>query len=151
MPLVVGSDTYIALTDANTYLAAYGPDGAVVDEPSLAKATLAIDRLYRGRFKGSRTEDTQALEFPRDGSTDIPVAVRQATAELAWMILSGVNVYAQPDPLVLEETVEVDVIKTSKKYSAVGYYSNPLHSVAVILAPVLYSASSIVMAEVKRG
>ena len=151
MPLVVGTDTYISLTDAQTYLTTFGAEGAEVDEPSLAKATLAIDRLYRGRFKGAKTDEAQALEFPRDGATVIPTVVGQATAEMAALIKAGVNVYAQPDPLVLEEKVKVDVIETHKKFSAVGYYSNPLHQIQVILAPVLYASGGIVSAEVVRG
>lgn len=149
MPLVVGTDTYISLADATTYLATYS--SGEVDEPSLAKATLAIDRLYRGRFRGVKTDTNQPLEFPRDAATTIPTVVTQATAELAVLIKAGFDVYAQPAPQVMEETVELDVIKQSKKYGALGYYKNPLHQIAVILSPVLYAVSGIVMAEVTRG
>lgn len=150
MPLVVGTDTYISLEDANTYLTTYS-DATVVDEPALAKATLAIDRLYRGRFKGVKTDEAQLLEFPRDAATTIPTVLAQATAEMAALITNGTNVYAQPDPLVLERKVKVDVIETQEKFSAVGYYSNPLHYVSVILSPLLYAAGGITSVEVVRG
>lgn len=149
--LILGQNTYIELDDALDYLETYGPDGAIVDEASLAKATLAIDRLYRGRFKGVKTAEDQPLEFPRNGSTTIPSAVAQATAEMAVLIFDDEDVYAQPQPMMTEERVKIDVIETSKKYSGAGYYSNFLYRIQVILSPVLYGLGGISTVEVVRG
>ena len=151
MPLVTGETTYISLADATAYLTTYGPEGAVVDEPALAKATLAIDRLYRGRFMGVKTDAARPVEFPRDTLTTIPTVLGQATAELAVLLAGGTNVYAQPDPLVTEETVKVDVIQQTRKFQPTGYSSNFLHNITVILSPLLYASGGVLHADVVRG
>lgn len=151
MALIVGTDTYIDLADSTAYLADFGDEGAVVTETDLKKATLAIDRLYGGRFKGVKTDDLQALQFPRDTSTTIPQAVEHATVELAVLMANGLNPYVQPDPVVTEETVELDVLKQSRKFASNGYSSNFLHKINVILAPVLYAAGGYAFADVVRS
>lgn len=138
--LEVGLDTYIDLAGATAYLADYGDEGAVVTEADLKKATLAIDRLYGGRFTGASTSALQPLQFPRNGDTDIPLAAAHATAELAAMLNAGLNPYIQPDAVVTEESVQVDVLKKARKFAA-GYAVNPLHKVSVILAPLMVSTS----------
>ena len=152
MPLTVGTDTYIDLADATAYLADFGPDGAEVDESALKRATLAIDRLWGGTFTGARSVSTQALEFPRDGSTEIPLCVQHATAELAYLISTGTDPYTQPTPLVTEETIKLDVITESRKFHDTGYRTNFLHKIKVILGPVLAGSSfGVMFANVVRG
>jgi hypothetical protein len=149
MALTVGTDTYISLEDANTYLADFS-DGTVVTESDLKRATLALDRLYGSRFISAKTDSTQPLQFPRAGDTDIPIEVEQATAELAALISNDTNPYVQPDPLVSEESVEIDVIKQSRRF-ADAYRSNPLYQVTLILSPWLLASGGLRFADVVRG
>lgn len=142
MALTVGTDTYITLADATTYLATYGADGATVTESDLKKATVAIDRLYGSRFSGSVTSSTQALLYPRNAETTIPKVLTQATAELAAMINGGIDVYAAPDPILTEESVKVDVLQTTKKFAGGGYSIDPLRKITLILASILTGSSA---------
>lgn len=140
MSITVGTDSYISLEDANTYLAAFGPaDAVLTTEAALKRATKVIDRLYRGQFIGSKTDQAQPLEWPRDGEATIPAVLGEATAEVAYTIESNqsFNPYAQPAAEVKKESVEVDVIKTTTEYVSGNSGTDPYYAVSVILAPVL--------------
>jgi hypothetical protein len=145
MPITVGTDSYISLADANTYLASFGPaDAVLTTEEALKRATKVIDRLYRGQFIGSKTDDAQPLEWPRSGDTTIPAVLGEATAEIAYSIESDASFkpYAQPSPLVKKESVEVDVVKTTFEYANGSSGTDPYYAITVILAPVLSTTGS---------
>lgn len=55
-------------------------------ERALYAARQVIDSL---NYRGSKTDATQALEFPRDGETEIPEAIRLASYEIAHCLLDG--------------------------------------------------------------
>lgn len=78
MAITVGTDTYISLADANTYVSNNYPTTATEytswnalsdanKELYLKKATKKIDRLY---LRGIKAVSTQTLEFPRAIRTD---------------------------------------------------------------------------------
>ena len=164
MALTVGTNTYVDEAAAAEYCELAGLDALANPETSLKRATLALDRLYGGRFIGVKASIAQALAWPRrptasqvDASQDwyvvdsfgnyrdfngIPVEVQQATVELAVLIEDGKDVYLQPEPRVVSESVELDVIKQSRTYLS-GYMVTPLNKVNVILAPLLTRAGSI--------
>lgn len=151
MPLTLAVDTYITEEDAETYCTAYGLSALDDGETYLRQATVAIDRLYGGRFIGTRTEITQTLQWPRTVTPEgdvygnardfsaIPIEVAQATAELAVMLeADALDPYAQPDPLVKSKTETVDVISEQIEYSpGVPYRLEPMHKITTILAPLL--------------
>lgn len=134
-------------------------------EASLKRATLAIDRLYGARFIGFKATLQQPLLWPRHPTmetvdtengayvvdshgnyrdfTGIPVEVQHAVTELAVMLEAGYDPYVQPEPTVTEESVEVDVIKQSRKFQGVGHRVNEMHKIDVILSPLLHRGSSI--------
>ena len=56
---------------------------------ALTEATRAINQL---NFKGDKTDSTQYLEFPRGGDTTIPATITNACYEIAWKLLTGVDV-----------------------------------------------------------
>lgn len=58
-------------------------------EAALAEATLLVNNL---RYWGAKTDDTQDNEFPRNGSTIVPVAVRRATYEITIVLLDGFDI-----------------------------------------------------------
>lgn len=63
---------------------------------ALVSATSLIDEL---RFGGVKTDDTQTLEFPRYGDTEVPIAIRQATFEVALALLRGIDIEAEYENL----------------------------------------------------
>lgn len=96
LSLTVGTNTYISLADAESYVERlYGARRDAWDAAAdatknalLAQATLDIDSLL---WRGYKTDDTQALQFPRDGweaTDDEYTLVEQATVEQALHLLS---------------------------------------------------------------
>lgn len=111
MALILGTDTFITLADADTYLAARlhadawtAPIGTddngdpipladTTKEAALRMATAMISRL---RFAGRITSTAQTLAWPRVAVTDqegrpipsntIPTAIAHATAELSLFL-----------------------------------------------------------------
>lgn len=153
MTLSVGTNTYVDATTAAEYCTVEGLAALTTPETSLVRATRALDRLYGAKFIGRKQVSNQALAWPRftgSGSTDafgdfrdltsIPSEVKQATVELAVLIEANVDVYAQGEPLVVQEAFEVSGIKESKTYAR-PFAAQPLCKVNTILAP-LVSASS---------
>lgn len=55
---------------------------------ALITATRAINRL---RFAGSKSVETQPLEYPRNGEATLPDVLQQATYEEAMELLKGVD------------------------------------------------------------
>lgn len=71
-------------------------------EASLIMATRAIDRL---NFAGDKNDSEQALQFPRNDDTDIPIEIEYATYELALTLLDEVDMDQEVQTLgVLSET-----------------------------------------------
>lgn len=92
------AESYISVADADTYHVARGhttwTGTDAVKEAALRVATTYIDGTYRTRFPGTKLTKEQALQWPRSGATDaegweieeteIPTALKNATAEAAW-------------------------------------------------------------------
>ena len=103
MALVVGTNSYISVANADTYfserLNVSDWTGAVTatKEAALIQATRTLDALYT--FAGDLTSDDQALAWPRSyvydcegrelDSATIPEAVKNATCEEALHLLAG--------------------------------------------------------------
>lgn len=152
--ITVGTDTYISTADAASYIALMGLASLSDAEPLLKRATQSIDRLYSGRYIGTKASITQPLHWPRivqddtdaDGNirdfTSIPVDLGQATVELALLIDAGSDVFAQPDPMLISESVQVDVIKQTREFAS-AYASNVHHKVSLALRALLVSPSTV--------
>ena len=91
------AESYLSVADFRTYCEARGltVDGDdTVAEQKLRIATGYIDTVRR--YKGSRLQVSQSLEFPRDSLTDfgglpvtgVPARVKNACAELAYKAFS---------------------------------------------------------------
>jgi hypothetical protein len=57
-------------------------------QKALITATRAIDLL---NFAGSKTDDSQVLEFPRNGDTEVAEAIQRASYEEALARLRGID------------------------------------------------------------
>lgn len=63
---------------------------------ALVSATRQINTL---RFAGRKTDDSQTLEFPRFGDTEVPLAIQQAAYEEALSLLKGIDPTTEYDNL----------------------------------------------------
>ena len=75
---VAEADAYHAIRpSANAWAALSGPD----KEQRLVAASDYLDSQYI--FNGKKTDENQPREFPRNGATEIPTAIKKAVFELA--------------------------------------------------------------------
>lgn len=91
------AESFCSVIEASSYFQARGNESwADVEnkEAALRKATDYMQGAYRGRWKGYRATQTQALEWPRRNiwfddliiqHNSVPVEVRRACAELALL------------------------------------------------------------------
>lgn len=137
--------SYLSVADADAYLAARGitiwaPLLEAEKEQALVRATDYLVQVYRLKWKGSRVNATQALDWPRafveredyeystlNGTTtiggrfyypanEVPAEVKKATAEMALRAAAG-----ELAPDIGQRTVreKVDVIEVEyDRYSA---------------------------------
>jgi len=89
------AESYLSVADCDTYHTNMGNTGwagdATVKEVALRKATKFLDNKFRLRWKGTRTNEDQALAWPRSNVEDIdgfyydsdgiPQTLKDATAE----------------------------------------------------------------------
>jgi hypothetical protein len=125
MALIVGTDSYVTLAEANTYWSARNNStwSAASDankEKAIREATQYLDGAYS--FIGFMTSFTQPLAFPRNGvviekgnfagrsveSSAIPDQVKMATFELA---LEALGERLEPTNNDSISKVKVDVIE----------------------------------------
>lgn len=130
------AESYESVANADVFVAKwYGADtdwdGATTGEKetALRKATRFIDGEYGRRWFGTRTNETQALDWPLEGVVDldgfaidnneIPQAVKDAVCEMAYRAIKGATFF-EPDtePFGLKsERVEVGPIVVANEYS----------------------------------
>lgn len=67
--------------------------------------TRALDWLELRPFKGGKTDPEQPLEFPRNGSEDVPERIKTAQKVCAMLYLNGYDPLAVDEPQVTQETV----------------------------------------------
>lgn len=79
--------------------------GYVLTGDPIVQLQLALDWLELQPFKGSKTDDAQALEWPRDGNTDVPDKIVQAQLEAALVYNASGNLMASIGKTVTEKTV----------------------------------------------
>ena len=97
--------TTIGYTTDDEYSAYAISRGYVLSGDPLVQLQLALDWLELQPFKGSKTDEAQALEWPRDGNTDIPDKIVQAQLEAALVYMKGGDLTASIGKMVTEKTV----------------------------------------------
>jgi hypothetical protein len=120
MAFAVGTNSYISVSDADTYFLDRnnslwtGTDE--VKESALINATDYLDSFYSGQWIGNVTDIDQILAWPRSGATNrngksidstvIPAQIEAATCELAVKALSDtLNPDTDPGGQVKKEKV----------------------------------------------
>lgn len=79
--------------------------GYIISGNAIVQLQLALDWLELQPFKGEKTDPLQALEWPRDGNTEIPDKIVQAQLEAALVYNAGGNLMASIGKMVTEKTV----------------------------------------------
>ena len=97
--------TTIGYTTDDEYSAYAISRGYVLSGDPLVQLQLALDWLELQPFKGAKTDESQALEWPRDGNTDVPDKIVQAQLEAALVYMKGGDLTASIGKSVIEKTV----------------------------------------------
>ena len=79
--------------------------GYMLTGDPLVQLQLALDWLELQPFKGSKTDEAQALEWPRNGNTEIPDKIVQAQLEAALVYMKGGDLTASIGKNVIEKTI----------------------------------------------
>ena len=97
--------TTIGYTTDDEYAEYAAARGYVLTGDLIVQLQLALDWLELQPFKGSKTDEDQALEWPRDGNTDVPDKIVQAQLEAALVYMKGGDLTASIGKNVIEKTV----------------------------------------------
>lgn len=93
--VIVPLQAYGTLAGANSYFASRlrmrGLWANASNEDKNAALTEAREWIDRLNFKGSKTDDSQLFEFPRDGDSVVPTDVEKAAYEIAAKLLDGMD------------------------------------------------------------
>lgn len=138
---VANANSYITEAEFDTYVndrgLTHGHSQQVV-ETACVMATDYID--YRFNYVGKKRSQEQTTEWPRYDARDrderlvtgIPIAVKEACAELAWASASSATgeLVTNPDrdssgQVVESSRVKVDVIEAETEYMGGGVFSMP--------------------------
>lgn len=138
MTIIVGENSYVTLAEAEEYFtnrfgtsqyAAFTDNS--VKENLLRMATILLDSYCD--WNGSVTSLNQELQFPRNGSSDIPSAIKKAQCEIAEAIATQGDGTTEESATLRKMTVDVisfewnDNNKTNSPYynKLVKSYLNP--------------------------
>jgi hypothetical protein len=136
---LANAESYVSVADADTYVSNYMTDatntlwtalGTPAKEKALRRATAYIDTEYGERWKGRRTTEDQALDWPRTGVVDydewaidsdvIPQVLKDATAEMAARLaVEDEEFFDDLDPggAIKRENVQVGPLKSDVTYA----------------------------------
>ena len=129
------AESYVSVVTADAYHTKYGNTAWAgvesVKETALRRAALYMRSEYRARWRGARSKDLQALDWPRAEVTDtdgyaiasnvIPLAVKDSQCEAALRALTtNASLVVDEDTdaqKVTEESVTVGPIEVSASYA----------------------------------
>jgi len=124
---------YVEETDFTAYAAASGITLAKAEAVTL---TLALDYIEAQTYSGTKTDENQALEFPRDGETEVPQGIKNAQMEAALIYDRGEDPLGDIGQRVTQETVFGAV---SVSYSDTGNQTTIYRKLNATLSPFLAS------------
>lgn len=131
--------------DLTAYAAARGVQ--LVTDPDVL-LTKALDWLELQPFSGEKTDPEQALEFPRNGDTEVPTKIKTAQLVAAMIYADGGDPLAAITPKVTEETVFGAV---SVKYADGGSSVTLYPQLSALLAPYLKNGGGSSQFQVSRA
>ncbi len=125
MALVVGTNTYISLADAEIYFtnrfgsSAWTALSNTDKEKLLLSATRLLDKY--ATFEGEKADPDQLLEFPRYGELIVPTDIISAQCEIAVSVASNGGIIANPEPAIKSMKADVVELVWNDKSSSVNY------------------------------
>jgi len=108
---VTGANSYVSVADHVTYCATYGQ--TVTTQQAEINLRNAMDYIETQKYKGQKTDNADALQFPRQNlyvdnvllpDDEIPAGLIKAQNECARSILSGVDPLAVQPRVTKEES-----------------------------------------------
>ena len=114
--------SYVDVASANNYLenvsrpnlTSFSSDTDEQAKSYLNTAALFIDNSYC--FKASKLNETQALQFPRTGQSEVPINVKYAQIEVALLIKNG-KIYTNPGGSTTGKVIERRVGPITTKFA----------------------------------
>lgn len=97
--------TTVGYTTDDEYQEYASARGYIISGNAIVQLQLALDWIELQSFKGEKTDPDQALEWPRNGNTEIPDKIVQAQLEAALVYNAGGNLMASIGKMVTEKTV----------------------------------------------
>jgi hypothetical protein len=131
MAIIVGENSYVTEQELLDYASAREITVSGTPEVLLIKA---MDWLELRSYKGTKTEETQDLEFPRNGDTEVPKAIKTAQVITAILIDQGEDFWGVVEPAIKSERIEgaIDI-----EYQEGGASSNRYPQLDNLLSPYL--------------
>lgn len=102
--ITVGVNSYVTVAEAEAYAADRGY--TFVGDVSIMLIQ-AMDNLNIQNWSGTKTDEAQDLDFPRNGATTVPAKIEQAQIVIAMQYDQGVDLLAPIDRAVKREKVDV--------------------------------------------
>ncbi len=114
---------------------------------ALNQATRIIDQLP---IMGTKASDTQDTQFPRYPDVDVPTAIKDATCEIAYALLDGINPELEFENLTQTSSGYANIKSTFDRTSESAHILAGVPSVTAwrMLLPYLADNHSIVMRRV---
>jgi hypothetical protein len=149
---VAFADEYISFYANAADRAAWAALDDTAKQGALMRGTQYLVMKYDGRWVNRRTNQTQALPWPRswiqdqDGfplaSTDIPPQVKQATCEAALLDMNGTDLIPNSDPAqnILSESVTAGPVQESITYSGIKTTQPTFRKIDLLLRTYLVSS-----------
>lgn len=151
--VVAGADTYISITDADTYISDYlnsttwTAQSTASKERFLRRATQYVDNRYGPDWRGIKIGTDQLLDWPRVNalienyifdSDAIPVQLKRAVSEVAVKLNDGVALTTDnEDGNIESESVTVGPIKVMTDYAGIREPLSIFPDIDLIIAPLL--------------
>jgi len=158
---LTNADSYISLTDANSYVSDHGDPSSWSDatddekEEALRLGTQYIDLKYGNRFVGVRGSRDQALDWPRSAvvdvngyiydSDEIPTCLKYAVVEAALRHLAGddlLGVLNNPGT-IKSERKKIGVMEKEVEYVGGKAPAKAYPKIRALLRPILDSVDTI--------
>ena len=110
---------YNDTTDLTAYAAARN---VTLNQSESVLLTKALDYIEIQKYSGTKTDPEQALQFPRDGETEVPEQIKKAQLVCAMIYNDGNDPLGSIGQRVLKEKVDVVEIEYSDKGNQSNFY-----------------------------
>jgi len=137
----VGDNSYVTEAELQTYA---DDRGATINASDSSVLLIqAMDYLETRNYRGSKTDDTQSLEWPRSGidgldENTVPQRIKDAQMVLALIYDGGGDPLGQIDPRVIQQSVDGAV---SVSFSDKGNQTTLFPKLTALLKDYLASGS----------